>query len=854
MIIFIDGKKFGIESKKTILEAARENEIYIPSLCDHSRLSPFSGCRLCIVEIKGRRGYVPSCSTYVEEGMDVKTDSPRLRKMRKQILELILSEHPNACLICSEKENCDEYKSTIRKVGEVTGCVLCPNNGRCELQDVVKALKIDKVRFPSVYRNYEVKKNDPFFDRNYNLCILCGRCVRVCHDLRGSSAVSFVFRGSKAGIGTVFDQTLLEAGCQFCGACVDVCPTGALTERALKYETLPDETRKTICPFCSIGCELKMELKEGRILNSAPSEDGPVNQGQACVKGRFTIKDAVYSSQRILKPMIRKNKELEEVSWEEALDFVAKKLKKYKGKEIGLIASPQVSNEDNFLIHKFAEYVLKTENIDSVVRFSSYAVFQDLAQKNGFELNLNFKIEDISKAKTIFLLGADIVVTHPIIWLEVLRAVNNGAKLIVASSVDFFLNRFSSLWLKMKPGSEYFLLSFLSKVIIDKSKVENLAQIEGFKNLKSSLDELDLSQAIEKTDIEEENIKKAAEILIKETPSVFIFGMELTQLPWGSQNLAGLWNLSLQTQGQLVPLGLETNLRGLFELNRHCSSNTKGFKRIIQDAEEGKVKALYLASPIPYSQKAKFEFLVIQDSFMSENMKKADAVLPAASFAEIEGTFVNVEGRIQKFNKVIEPLGEAKPDWWIISQLAQKMGHNELNYNASSEISKEMIKNIPGFSGISFQKLKKGERLFIQEEKKGKKKFVPIKFFSTSIETSKEYPFLMLVDYNLDYYKNLDLSQEIKAFGIIRNSRWFKINPNDAKKTKLKDGETMEVESSKGKVKGIVKVLESVPRGTIVASFLWNEEETISVARLVSPLSNASHSLVLLPVKIKRGK
>ncbi|MCK4264399.1 MAG: molybdopterin-dependent oxidoreductase, partial [Candidatus Aminicenantes bacterium] len=238
----------------------------------------------------------------------------------------------------------------------------------------------------------------------------------------------------------------------------------------------------------------------------------------------------------------------------------------------------------------------------------------------------------------------------------------------------------------------------------------------------------------------------------------------------------------------------------------------------------------------------------------SENMKKADAVLPAASFAETEGTFVNVEGRIQKFNKVIEPLGEAKPDWWIISQLAQKMGHNELNYNASSEISKEMIKNIPGFSGISFQKLKKGERLFIQEEKKGKKKFVPIKFFSTSIETSKKYPFLMLVDYNLDYYKNLDLSQEIKAFGIIRNSRWFKINPNDAKKTKLKEGEAMEVESSEGKVKGVVKVSESVPRGTIVASLLWNEEETFSVARLVSPLSNASHSLVLLPVKIKRGK
>ena len=207
MKVIIDGKKIEVEEKRTILEVAREKGIFIPSLCDYPHLTPFGGCRLCIVEIKERKGYPPSCSTYIDDGMEIKTKTPRLQELRREILELILSEHPNACLICSEKENCDEYKSTIRKVGEVTGCVLCSNNGRCELQDVVETLKIDKVRFPSVYRNLEVKKGDPFFDRDYNLCILCGRCVRVCQEVRGASAVSFVYRGSRAVDNVLYQES-----------------------------------------------------------------------------------------------------------------------------------------------------------------------------------------------------------------------------------------------------------------------------------------------------------------------------------------------------------------------------------------------------------------------------------------------------------------------------------------------------------------------------------------------------------------------------------------------------------------------------------------------------------------------
>jgi len=189
MKLVLNGNEIEFEGRPTILNLARNNGVAIPSLCDHERLTPFSGCRLCLVEIEGRRGFPPSCGTYAEEGMDIKTDTPQLKKLRQQILELILSEHPSSCLICSEKQDCDDHKSTIRKVGETTGCVLCPNNGRCELQDVVESLEIKNVPFPALYRDFDVKKKDPFIDRNYNLCILCGRCVRMCHEVRGASAI-----------------------------------------------------------------------------------------------------------------------------------------------------------------------------------------------------------------------------------------------------------------------------------------------------------------------------------------------------------------------------------------------------------------------------------------------------------------------------------------------------------------------------------------------------------------------------------------------------------------------------------------------------------------------------------------
>ena len=844
MKIIIDGREIEAEGKRTVLEVARENGFYIPSLCDHQQLIPFAGCRLCLVEIKGRKGYLPSCSNYIEDGMEVKTDSLRLRKLRSQILELILTEHPNACLICKEKEHCDDYKSTIRKVGETTGCVLCSYNGRCELQNVVEAVGIEKVNNPSVYRDIEIKKGDPFFDRNYNLCILCGRCVRICQEVRGASTLTFISRGSEEVVGTALDKPLIEAGCQFCGACVDVCPTGSLVERSLRYETLPDDKTKTVCALCGIGCELEVELRKGRIISTRPFSDGVVNKGQACVKGRFTVKDIVNSPKRILHPLIRREKELEEVSWEEALDFLGKRLKKYRGRNVAMIASPQVSCEDNFVFQKFAKEVFKTDNICNMAEFSPLDAYYRFAQENGFEPQLNFEIEEILQAKAIFLVGTELNFTHPIIWLAVLRAIRNGAKLIVASPVDLFLNRYSSVWLQYKPGSEHYLFSFLSKIVLEDEQVSDLSGIEGLDSFKKDLAQLSLTQANEITGVSEEVLEKTSQALRGEGPSVFLFGMELTHTPQAKLNLAAFWNLALHTQSRLIPLGLENNQRGLFELNRNSSPRQKDLNEIMKAVEEGQIKAIYQTGPIPYPKKAKAEFLIVQDCFMGENCAKADVVLPAATFVETEGSFVNVEGRIQKFDRVIHPLGEAKPDWWIISRLAQKMGHREFDYKKPAEIMKEIRTVVPGLVKTTF----------IREEEKGEKKFVSINSRSIAEGTSKKDPFLLSVDYSLDYYRNLALGQEIRGLGLIRNNRWVKIHPDDASRLDLEEGDSVEVVSGAGKLEGVIRLSELIPKGMVTASFLWSDESRFSTAALLSFLSPEKRFLRLLPVKVRRGK
>jgi len=364
----IDDQQVEAEPGMTVLEAAKEAGIYIPTLCYHPSLSPYGGCRLCVVEIEKMRGFPTSCTTPAGNDMVISTNTPQLQEFRRGVFELLLSEHPHHCLDCWRRERCGPFDICLRSLNVTERCVTCPKNKRCELQQLSDYIGVAASTLPYTYKELPIHREDPFFERDYNLCILCGRCVRVCQEVRGAGAIAFTARGSDALIGTAFDRSLQESGCQFCGACIDACPTGALMERNLKWQGMPEREVITTCPYCGVGCQLALQIRGDRIIEVTPQEENEVNRGQACVKGRFGIQEFVHSPERLTTPLVKKNGKLVKATWDEALDLVAGKLANYKADEVAVISSAKATNEDNYVAQKFARAVLGTNSIDHCAR------------------------------------------------------------------------------------------------------------------------------------------------------------------------------------------------------------------------------------------------------------------------------------------------------------------------------------------------------------------------------------------------------------------------------------------------------------------------------------------------------
>jgi NADH dehydrogenase/NADH:ubiquinone oxidoreductase subunit G/NAD(P)H-flavin reductase len=683
--IEVDHRTVSCPEGATVLRAAELNGIFIPSLCSHKDLSPFGGCRLCVVEIAGMRGYPLACSTVAQEGMKILTETSTLREMRREILELILSEHPSSCLVCGEKEACRDNVHTVRKSGVSTGCRYCPNDGQCELQTVVERLGVTEIHYPVYYREYEPEHEDPFFDRDYNICILCGRCVRMCQEVRGTSVLAFKFRGPKTQVGPAFGRTHVEAGCEFCGACVSVCPTGTLADKASKWDGQPDGLAVSTCPFCALGCQLELHHKDGQLSKAQPHLDPEINDGQLCVRGRFCLPETTHNPARCRKPVLRRGPYFREVSWPEALDDVASRLANIKPTEILMVVSPDLSNEGLYAAQKFMRSCLRSNSLDSTARWAlpgGPGLWADL-------FSLPISVRKIAHADSIIAVGLDSRFSFSVAGVEVRRALKEGATLVTIDARDSNLARYTRHWLRPRPGGEGTVLQFLTERLVGgTTKRGARADLAA-----TGVDTKAVERALEA-------LTAGKELAVLVGPTAFATAPDLTLA-------TALYRLAMRPNSTILPLYQGANTRGALELGVFGEllpglKPAPDLRVSLDDVLTGRTRptVLYLVGESPFFDRPQCDYLIAQDLYRPPF--EVDAFLPAASFAEAEGTLTNVEGRVQQVVR-IENLpdgagtGYARPDWFIFGALAERLGRPWPALKDAAHVLNEISETLASF-------------------------------------------------------------------------------------------------------------------------------------------------------------
>lgn len=841
--INVNGKDIVTKTGVSLLEAARKEGIYIPTLCDHPLIEPSGSCRLCIVEVKGMRGYPPACTTTVADGMVVRTESRKLRALRRNVLELTLSEHPYTCLICEKRERCDDYMGTIRKAGVTTGCQYCPKNGECELQDLVEYLNLEEMEFPIGYRSVPVEQDDPFFDRDYNLCIFCGRCVRVCNDVRCNGTLTFGFRGGKTIVGTAFGKSHLDVGCEFCGACVDVCPVGALYDKRSKWEGCPDGSVPSVCSYCSIGCSLDFNLKENHLVSTTPTLNGTLNKGHVCVRGRFGVVDILNHANRLHKPAIKIDGRWVGKTWEDALNRVAEKLAAFKGDGFALVASPQGTNEDAYVLQKFGRAAMQSPHVTNSSNFARNGFVEALVEirKRG---DLYAGFEDIEKAAVIIVWGADLSVSHPIAALKVKHAQKAGALVVVVDPRTTKLAERSDLHVRLHPGSDRMLIAALLKHLFEmatsKSRSSRLKGSDAFSDL---FKDIDVELAAKESGVSAGAVEAFVQKLDEAESVVFMFGSGLALQESAKESIFGLIDLAMcLRESKVLPVAGENNLFGCLEMGCHpkylpgliavddekyrgkmerkwktaLSPNSGlGLTEIVKGIETGKIRALYAVGDLPKLEVfKKLDFFVVQSVFAPDwMMEAADAILPAAHIHEVDGTVMNFEGRIQRSRKVVKSAGESKPDWWICSRIAQRMGVNGFTFDKVSDVFREWTSLIPAYAGVTFQRLSKAGLRLGSRQNAGKPdcRFLPFTLEGGNVDAKQGYPIRLMTGWNLYAYRNGPLAEYIPGMERLLSEDQVEIHPKDAGKMGAQDGDRIRLVLSNGfQMDGLAAVTDRV--------------------------------------------
>lgn len=866
-IAYINGHPHDFQPGETILSFIKRHKSKdaIPTLCDVSNLEPFGSCRVCSVEVglteDGPLKTQASCHTPVIPGIYIYTDSDKIKKLRKNIIELVLTDHPLDCLTCEVNNN-------------------------CELQTVAARVGIRDVRYPQGKNHLDRTKDlsHPYMTMDLSKCINCYRCVRACDEVQGEMVLSMSGRGFDAKIIKGNDTSFFESDCVSCGACAQACPTSAISDVFESKSVAVDKKVRTVCTYCGVGCNLEVSVVNDKVKSIRAPYDAEVNQGHTCLKGRFAF--SFYNHpDRITTPLIRKDGVLAPATWDEAYAFIADSLLRIKNEHgpdaIAGISSARCTNEENYLMQKFIRAVIGTNNIDCCARVCHSPTALGMQRTFGTGAATN-SIEDLKYTNCIMVIGANPTDGHPVTGAKLKQFAMKGKTTIVIDPRRTEIARYATYHLALKPGTNVALLNMMLYYIISEGKEDSSfieQRTEGYQSFKEQILALDMDELAQITDVDKNLVRKAA-LAYAEAPNAMSFhGLGVTEHTQGTHTVMLISDLAMIT-GNIGRLGVGVNpLRGQNnvqgaadmgcqphqgagylnaydpEVNKKYEAfyNTKiplgkGLKipEMFNASINGDLKALWLmgedvVQTDPNTQKVikameNLELLVVQELFMTETAKYATVILPGASFLEKSGTYTNGERRIQKVQKVVEPIPGTKADGQIISDIMNVMGYSQTTYDPDL-LLQEISQIVPFFAGVTWENLgHNGKQWPVKEDgtdtkilhtetfKHGKGKF---HFFdweeSGELQKhSKEYPYIITTNRELEHYNCGTMTRRTRNVHILTEDVIL-INPEDAARHFINEGDMVCVESPRGRVDIKARITDQVKPGVLSSTFHFPE-------------------------------
>jgi len=880
----VNGQEVEVPTGTSLLQAASAVGVEIPHLCYTEGEQPVGACRLCIVEVEGARTLPASCHTPAADGMVVRTDSPTVRETRRNLLQLALGQR--AEFLAGERDYTTKLQELAREYG------VDPDEGTV-------------ARRP----HFQEIDEDPLIVRRPGLCIRCERCVTYCARNQRANALTPFGRGSEVRVQSAPRAEYADKACQHCGGCLTVCPTGAILEKWKVEHGLGEVRGPTICPYCGTGCSMYVHVKDGKIIGVTPDPEGSVNRGHLCVKGRMAF-DFVNHPDRLTAPLIRtddpaqesgKYPGFREATWDEALAYVADRLKSIKAESgpdsVASFSSARSTNEENFLIQKFMRAVIGTNNVDNCARVCHAPSATGLAASLGGSAASN-SLEEIEQTDCLIVVGANVTEAHPVLGMKVKRAVlKYGVKLIVIDPPKIWLTQIADLHVQLKPGTNIALLNGLAHVILrdglqDQPFIDG--RTENFEFFRDVVSHYTPEKVEEITGVPAATLEAAARLYATADKAMMLYGLGVTEHISGTHSVMACANLVLLT-GNLGKPGCGINpLRGQNNVQGSCDMGAlpnvyPGYQKVDDEAarakfsaawgvdlcprpglkstemwgkaKTGDLRAIYVIAENPMVTDPHtghvegglraLDLLVVQEIFLTETAKLAHVVFPAASFAEKDGTFTNADRRVQLVRRCIDPLPGTKTDAEIVCLLAERMGSPMANQEPA-DVMDEIASLPPSMGGISYKRLANGplrwpcldesdpgtENLYVTDFPRGKATFQDLLYSPSAEMPDDEYPLMLTTGRRLEHYNSGSMTRRTPGLLTLYPEERVEMNPEDASRLELTDGDTITVISRRGEMQSRVCVTEKSPPGVLFTSFHFPQVPTNRVlGAFLDPIS-----------------